>query len=32
VMPLLVGNIVCICMAMIINNLSRKRQYPLWWA
>ena len=30
-MPLLVGNLVCCMMAMLINNLSRKRQYPVFW-
>jgi CBS-domain-containing membrane protein len=31
VMPLLVGNIICTCMAILFNNLNSKRQYPLFW-
>ena len=31
VLPLLVGNIVCIIMATLINNLIKKREYPLYW-
>ena len=29
--PLLVGNLVCCMMAMLVNNLSQKRQYPVFW-
>ena len=29
--PLLAGNIICCVMAMVINNLSDKRQYPLYY-
>lgn len=30
-LPLLVGNLVCIAMAILFNNLNKKRQYPLFW-
>ena len=31
VLPLLVGNLFCVLVATFFNNLSRQRQYPLWW-
>ena len=30
-MPLLVGNLVCCAMAAAINNLSKTRQYPVFY-
>eukprot|EP00929_Paragymnodinium_shiwhaense_P046900 TRINITY_DN23844_c0_g1_i2.p1 TRINITY_DN23844_c0_g1~~TRINITY_DN23844_c0_g1_i2.p1 ORF type:complete len:301 (-),score=46.10 TRINITY_DN23844_c0_g1_i2:381-1283(-) len=32
VLPLFVGNIISIVMAVVINNLSRDRHYPSYWA
>ena len=32
VFPLLVGNILSIIMATLINNLNKKREYPLYWS
>lgn len=32
VCPLLVGNLICIVMATLINNLNHTRQYPTYWA
>lgn len=29
--PLLAGNVICCVMATVINNLSEKRQYPLYY-
>ena len=29
--PLLAGNVLCVLMATAINNLSEKRQYPLYY-
>jgi CBS-domain-containing membrane protein len=29
VLPLLVGNLVCLFCACAVNNLSKKRQYPV---
>ena len=29
--PLLIGNIICVLCAMAINNLVKKRQYPVYW-
>ena len=29
--PLLAGNVICCVMATAINNLSEKRQYPLYY-
>ena len=31
VTPLLIGNIICVACATAINNLARKRQYPVYW-
>jgi CBS-domain-containing membrane protein len=31
VFPLLVGNIISVLMATLINNLNKKREYPLYW-
>lgn len=31
VFPLLTGNLLCCLFAVILNNLSRRRQFPLWW-
>ena len=30
-LPLLVANVVCLTMAIAFNNLSSKRQFPLYW-
>ena len=30
-MPLMLGNIICCIMAMLINNLAKDRQYPVFW-
>ena len=29
--PLLLGNIIAVMLASWINNLSSKRQYPMYW-
>ena len=29
--PLLAGNVICIGVAVLVNNLSSRRQYPLYW-
>jgi hypothetical protein len=29
--PLFVGNVICVAMATLFNNLNEKRQYPLFW-
>ena len=29
--PLLAGNATCIVLAIAINNLSSRRQYPIYW-
>lgn len=31
IMPLLVGNLVCCCMAALVNNLCKTRQYPVFF-
>ena len=31
IMPLLVGNIICCIMASLINNISKTRQYPVFF-
>jgi len=31
VTPLLIGNIICVAVAAAINNLVKKRQYPVYW-
>ena len=31
VLPLLVGNLLCVLVAMTINNASHVRQYPVWY-
>ena len=29
--PLLAGNVICTIVAIMVNNLSSRRQYPLYW-
>lgn len=29
--PLLAGNVICILVAIAVNNVSSKRQYPIYW-
>ena len=30
-LPLMAGNVICCFFAMLINNLAKDRQYPIFW-